>query len=956
MKVHTDDFKNNIKMHGRELDSKITYYLNGNEIVLGNEDLNFITPHYNGSLLKSVMRELDIDSNVDIPRNTILKYELGVKINDSYEYINFGNYVVYSSEKQEDTNSYLITCYDKMLYSMIDYVDMNITYPISIRDYINAICLHLGLTFKNVSDTFANYDKMIPNEKYLDTNGNSLGYKFRDVLDELAQVTASVICINEVDDELEIRYIASLNPQPGKNLLNKNLGFQNGYINTSGNFIAQNTTATFNQKIEVENGETYCFSVNANVDNIVISMFGSNDNYLGRTKTTNTYKAVQSINNSNVVYIKCAFNYNNVATMTQEIINNCEPMLENNTDRTEPYEDYIDVSVDTINEEFLSDINVNFKQKYGPINTIVLSRSAGSDNIYYPAELPQNPVEVKISDNQIMNDNNRDIYMPDIYNKLNGLEYYINRFESPGICYYNLCDRFNVQIGENIYPCIMFNDEINITQGLKEDIYTDELEEAVTDYSKADKTDIKINQTNLIVDKQQGIIDALVDSTQDLIDYINTVEGDSEILLTDTMDSDGSINYVEITNFTPLYLYPGMAFPSNNVFPNEMTTYTIITQNDNNYNETYIDLGIQLVSTDKMIVEPSKITIIRNDTTIYQEKLNVFKTFDGNTRLSVKYLDDVHLKCQYIKENDFTKQFATQASVNANLSITRDLISSKVSKGDIISEINQSAEEVQIRADKISLEGKKINLTSDNVSINSNNFKVDENGNLQCNNANIENANITGGGINLFSDGYGSKQIRLNANDEIGTIEFYLNAYGFHAKNHDKRYNNDSSIDVSYTTTNSMAYLGFMLSAYSNDYMHNIINTITPSEINLSLYENGIQTSYTHITAESIYSPEFIPTSIAEKKKNFEKLNNALEILKKVDIYKYNLKSQPDNSKKHIGFVIGDSFNYSHELTDEKEQGADLYSFVSVCCQAIKEQQQIIEDLQKQINELKEVR
>ena len=824
MKVHTDDFKNNIKMHGRELDSKITYYLNGNEIVLGNEDLNFITPHYNGSLLKSVMRELDIDSNVDIPRNTILKYELGVKINDSYEYINFGNYVVYSSEKQEDTNSYLITCYDKMLYSMIDYVDMNITYPISIRDYINAICLHLGLTFKNVSDTFANYDKMIPNEKYLDTNGNSLGYKFRDVLDELAQVTASVICINEVDDELEIRYI------------------------------------------------------NSNLD------------------------------------------------------------------------------IDTINEEFLSDINVNFKQKYGPINTIVLSRSAGSDNIYYPAELPQNPVEVKISDNQIMNDNNRDIYMPDIYNKLNGLEYYINRFESPGICYYNLCDRFNVQIGENIYPCIMFNDEINITQGLKEDIYTDELEEAVTDYSKADKTDIKINQTNLIVDKQQGIIDALVDSTQDLIDYINTVEGDSEILLTDTMDSDGSINYVEITNFTPLYLYPGMAFPSNNVFPNEMTTYTIITQNDNNYNETYIDLGIQLVSTDKMIVEPSKITIIRNDTTIYQEKLNVFKTFDGNTRLSVKYLDDVHLKCQYIKENDFTKQFATQASVNANLSITRDLISSKVTKGEIISEINQSAEEVQIRADKISLEGKKINLTTENVSINSNNFKVDENGNLQCNNANIENANITGGGINLFSDGYGSKQIRLNANDEIGTIEFYLNAYGFHAKNHDKRYNNDSSIDVSYTTTNSMAYLGFILSAYSNDYMHNTINTITPSEINLSLYENGIQTSYTHITAESIYSPEFIPTSRAEKKKNFEKLNNALEILKKVDIYRYNLKSQPDNSKKHIGFVIGDSFNYSHELTDEKEQGADLYSFVSVCCQAIKEQQQIIEDLQKQINELKEVR
>lgn len=912
MKVHTDDFKNNIKMHGRELDSKITYYLNGNEIVLGNEDLNFITPHYNGSLLKSVMRELDIDSNVDIPKNTILKYELGVKINDSYEYINFGNYVVYSSEKQEDTNSYLITCYDKMLYSMIDYVDMNITYPISIRDYINAICLHLGLTFKNVSDTFANYDKMIPNEKYLDTNGNSLGYKFRDVLDELAQVTASVICINEVDDELEIRYIASLNPQPGKNLLNKNLGFQNGYINTSGNFIAQNTTATFNQKIEVENGETYCFSVNANVDNIVISMFGSNDNYLGRTKTTNTYKAVQSINNSNVAYIKCAFNYNNVATMTQEIINNCEPMLENSTDRTEPYEDYIDVSVDTINEEFLSDINVNFKQKYGPINTIVLSRSAGSDNIYYPAELPQNPVEVKISDNQIMNDNNRDIYMPDIYNKLNGLEYYINRFESPGICYYNLCDRFNVQIGENIYPCIMFNDEINITQGLKEDIYTDELEEAVTDYSKADKTDIKINQTNLIVDKQQGIIDALVDSTQDLIDYINTVEGDSEILLTDTMDSDGSINYVEITNFTPLYLYPGMAFPSNNVFPNEMTTYTIITQNDNNYNETYIDLGIQLVSTDKMIVEPSKITIIRNDTTIYQEKLNVFKTFDGNTRLSIKYLDDVHLKCKYLKKNDFTTQFATQASVNANLSITRDLISSKVTKGDIISEINQSAEEVQIRADKIKFEG----LVTANEK-----FKILEDGSIMAINGKFTGI-INGGAI------------RINGDYMPSDYNSYLSITG----NKPNYWGSTESAGINLYTNGIVAY-----NLDNENYDEPFIRTETGS-------------GFAELSGEVVNAFGFNNISLEEKKKNFEKFNNALKIIKNTDIYKFNYKGENDDDKKHIGLIIGKKYNYCEDITSKNNDAVDLYSMVGVCFQAIKEQQQIIEDLQKQINELKEVR
>ena len=368
MKAHTSNLKNQIKTMGRELDSKISYTLNGVNVELGKEQLNSITPTYQGALLKSVMKELDIDSNVYIPEKTILNYQFGVKVNGEYEYINFGNYVVYKAEKQEDTNSYKLTCYDKMLYSMVDYEKMNITYPISIRDYIKAICDKLGLTFANASDTFANYDKQIQNELYLDEDENSLGYTFRDVLDELSQVTASCICINE-NDEVEIRY-----------------------INDTG---------------------------------------------------------------------------------------------------------------DTIDEEFLKDVNVKFGEKFGAVNTIVLSRSADSDNVYYPETLPENPYEFKISDNQIMNFNDRSDYLPDIYEKLNGLEFYINDFSSTGICYYELLDRYNVKIGDNTYSCVMLNDEINITQGLEENVFTEMPEETQTDYTKADKTDRKVNQTYVIANKQK---------------------------------------------------------------------------------------------------------------------------------------------------------------------------------------------------------------------------------------------------------------------------------------------------------------------------------------------------------------------------------------------------------------------------------------------------------------------
>ena len=304
MKTHTNNFKNEIKLYGKQLDSKIIYPSLSGTVELGVDELNSITPHYEGGILKSVMRGLTIDSNVEIPKGTMLNYQFGVLVNGTFEYINFGNYIVDTVEKQEDTNSYLIECCDSMLYAMKDYEALDITYPITVRSYINAICNKIGLTFKNASDTFANYDKEIPNELYSD-----IGYTYRNVLDELAQVTASTICINEVDDELEIRYINDTN--------------------------------------------------------------------------------------------------------------------------------------DTIDEEFLKDVNVNFGEKYGPVNSIVLTRAGGSDSVYLKDQesIDENGLcELKIEDNQIMNLNDRDDYLPDILEVLDGFEYYTNDFSSTGICYYDLCD------------------------------------------------------------------------------------------------------------------------------------------------------------------------------------------------------------------------------------------------------------------------------------------------------------------------------------------------------------------------------------------------------------------------------------------------------------------------------------------------------------------------------------
>ena len=212
--------------------------------------------------------------------------------------------------------------------------------------------------------------------------------------------------------------------------------------------------------------------------------------------------------------------------------------------------------------------------------------------------------------------------------------------------------------------------------------------------------------------------------------------------------------------------------------------------------------------------------------------------------------------------------------------------------------------------------GKTINLTSDNIAINSTNFSVDKNGNMTCN-----NANVNGGYISLI-DNTGTS----------GNLEIVTN--GYYKTSH-------RSFGSQYTGPNG--YVGIEADfAAAGGYIF-----VAPSEYD--------RTNATVIQNGSITCVSLTQTSLESAKKNFEKLQNGLDIIKSIDIYKYNLKSEDDDTKKHIGFVIGDKYNYSEEITSTENDGADIYSFVSVCCRAIQEQQEQIEQLQEKDKQKDEI-
>lgn len=576
-----------------------------------------------------------VDGNLPTKYEIDYQYKIGEEEVSSYEYLDFGNYIVYDTEKLEDTNSYKITCYDKMLYSMIDYEKMQIEYPITIRNYINVVCNKLGLTFANIEDTFVNYNRQIQNELYLDSEGNSLNYTFRDVLDELAQATASTICINN-DDELEIRYITD--------------------------------------------------------------------------------------------------------------------------------------TEDTVNEEYLKDINVKFGEKYGPINSIVLSRAAGSDNVYLRDEesITQNGLhELKISDNQIMNFNDRSDYLPDILQKLDGLEYYINDFSSTGICYYEVCDRYNVIVDDVTYSCIMFNDDINITQGLEEHIHTDLPEETETDYTKADKTDRRINQTYIMVDKQNGIIEQLASK---IVPVSNTISDVGSITLENAYETElhnltikGPISllFPQTQEHYGYALVPSDELtPSNNLVPSNPVPYenevlypssdlypkgTILLVDDVEYKLDFDFLNyINNDLCDEFIYEDGKCKIIRRigineqgqkyafDKEIIEPRDDINIFVKNNSVIKLKSFDNAILSATYLLENEYTENFATHVEMQSEITQTAEEInlevSKKVNEDEVVSTINQSAEQVTI--------------TGNRFVVDSDNFKLSSDGHMMCNNGTF-NGQIT---------------------------------------------------------------------------------------------------------------------------------------------------------------------------------------------------------------------
>ena len=228
-------------------------------------------------------------------------------------------------------------------------------------------------------------------------------------------------------------------------------------------------------------------------------------------------------------------------------------------------------------------------------------------------------------------------------------------------------------------------------------------------------------QSNLITQISASLegIEQTVSNIQNLTD---TVQGEKTITLNNCVEGNVLELHILGNNEVFEHLYPeNNLYPSNTLYPHGDSRIVVTTAT----NTTTYELGITEVlrkngnTYDEYILENGEAKVIRrinSDGTIKSnpttENLGKFSINlgEGTNTITIKNYSAT-LNTRFAIQNDFTDIFATKVEMSSSITQTAEEINlevrKKVDQDEIISTINQSAEQIQINANKISLERKR---------------------------------------------------------------------------------------------------------------------------------------------------------------------------------------------------------------------------------------------------------
>lgn len=166
---------------------------------------------------------------------------------------------------------------------------------------------------------------------------------------------------------------------------------------------------------------------------------------------------------------------------------------------------------DVINDDILKNVNVQLGKKFGPINSLTLSRSNDTDLITAKDDtsITNNGLtNIVIKDNYLLNDDDRSDYINALFNKYKGKQWYLYDCELTGYGGLNILSPITISTNGENYNSLIFNYEINLDEGYSEVIYND-IEEGYsnTKYMYTDSEVKADKNAEIIIDKKIGEVD-----------------------------------------------------------------------------------------------------------------------------------------------------------------------------------------------------------------------------------------------------------------------------------------------------------------------------------------------------------------------------------------------------------------------------------------------------------------
>ena len=929
------------------------------KVTVGNEryKIKQLVYSFDGALFKTIMKQVEITGNTaNQLKDKDINFKYGLYINNAFQYVDLGNFYIKDMEDDKKKEEITVTGYDRMIRFMKTFKqsELQLAYPSTIITLVKRMCKICEMEL--YSTNFFNSD-LVVNEDFF--TAQELTY--RDVLEKIAQVTLTTAFIKEnklyfckpsnvVSQQLDKSYISDL-------VVKEKFGPLNALVLGRGS--VEDNVESIDEESITQNGRCEIrFDENEFVQEQRETVI---DNMFEQIKGLEYYSYEASdlgvmwlepcdcieLGDRNDNFYKTFYLKANI-TINTGITNDSEADI--------PDETNTEYKVTTKEEKKTLRVERLAKKNEGMIEDVIKEQTKQSSKI---AEVTHtiNEITQRIENIEDFTREQTETNQIHLSDTIAGSGY-ITNFKIYGDTEYfkYLAPSNNLSSSDNLVPLGDHFTLVLDTQGRAEksknaieiDILLGEplrnIEE-VRDYLSIDGNIVSVTRKIGVNESNE-----LYELEKPTYEEIGKLE----------LPSFDENTYIYVDEYYNLNYY---------------AKYII----KNAYSETYAT-KVELKSA---ISETEKNVNISVD-----EKLEKYSTTEETKGMIDVSSKQLTLEVSKKVDIDELEKYSTTEETKGMIDLTADEfsveVSKKIGKEEVVSSINQTSDKIALKGNRISIKSNYFELTEEGkivaISGKIGGFELETekfSGNLNgvysfdlqdvCLLLNYlnDNTSLTSELKNIYdvnNDGtLDILDVVTMLNILKGKTENTKNVKGtivFNSKDpknaisiKDQYGNILSSFSVFGINTENISARRVQIGQFETANDNKFVGISLDSEKNLVNVTNGTNSS--KIEPTKMQSQAFNNNSLEELKKNIEKQENVMDIVKNSEIYKFNYKDENNDDKKHIGFIIGKKYNTPEELLNKEKNAIDIYSMASINWKCT---QEILEELKNTKEELEELK